>query len=123
MAGGGGAEAGVVPEITLEYTPTWIVASVCAVIVVISLLFERMLHRLGKVRPASSDLSLSSCTMCTSLLSFVHCSVMSSHSPNNFNSRQQRLLKRSKKTQYDVRVKHDMVCSVACALVCGCPDR
>jgi hypothetical protein len=26
MAGGGGAEAGVVPEITLEYTPTWIVA-------------------------------------------------------------------------------------------------
>jgi len=23
----------------------------------------------------------------------------------------------------DVRVKHDMVCSVACALVCGCPDR
>ena len=22
-----------------------------------------------------------------------------------------------------VRIKHDMVCSVACVLVCGCPDR
>ena len=54
MAGGGGAEAGVVPEITLEYTPTWIVASVCSVIVVISLLFERMLHRLGKLCPLIS---------------------------------------------------------------------
>ncbi|XP_039834335.1 MLO-like protein 1 [Panicum virgatum] len=62
--GGGGAEASVVPEITLEYTPTWIVASVCSVIVVISLLFERMLHRLGK-----------------------------------------RLLKRSKKTQYEALLK------------------
>ncbi|TVU29634.1 hypothetical protein EJB05_21210, partial [Eragrostis curvula] len=45
---GGGAKAGNVPEITLEHTPTWIVAAVCSVIVVISLLFERMLHRLGK---------------------------------------------------------------------------
>nr|CAB3452503.1 unnamed protein product [Digitaria exilis] len=50
MAGEGeGAEAGAVAtEITLEYTPTWIVASVCSVIVVLSLLFERLLHRLGK---------------------------------------------------------------------------
>nr|CAB3456200.1 unnamed protein product [Digitaria exilis] len=51
MAGGEGegAEAGAgASEITLEYTPTWIVASVCSVIVVISLLFERLLHRLGK---------------------------------------------------------------------------
>ncbi|PWZ26352.1 MLO-like protein 1 [Zea mays] len=43
MAGGDGAD-----EITLEHTPTWIVASVCSIIVVISLLFERLLHRLGK---------------------------------------------------------------------------
>ncbi|PUZ76152.1 hypothetical protein GQ55_1G267000 [Panicum hallii var. hallii] len=43
---GGGAKGG--SEITLEHTPTWIVASVCSVIVVISLLFERLLHRLGK---------------------------------------------------------------------------
>ncbi|TVU29660.1 hypothetical protein EJB05_21237, partial [Eragrostis curvula] len=48
MAGGGGGKAGDAPEITLEHTPTWIVAAVCSVIVVISLLFERMLHRLGK---------------------------------------------------------------------------
>ncbi|KAI0496232.1 hypothetical protein KFK09_022543 [Dendrobium nobile] len=45
MAGeGGGAEE----ELKLEYTPTWIVALVCTVIVCISLFFERFLHRLGK---------------------------------------------------------------------------
>jgi hypothetical protein len=49
MAGGGKGGAG---QITLEHTPTWIVAAVCSVIVVISLLFERMLHRLGKVQGA-----------------------------------------------------------------------
>jgi mlo protein len=37
-------------EATLEQTPTWIVASVCSVIVLISLVFERALHHLGKVR-------------------------------------------------------------------------
>nr|CAB3484621.1 unnamed protein product [Digitaria exilis] len=35
-------------EATLEDTPTWIVASVCSVIVLISLVFERGLHHLGK---------------------------------------------------------------------------
>ncbi|CAL5027278.1 unnamed protein product [Urochloa decumbens] len=35
-------------ETSLEGTPTWIVASVCSVIVLISLIFERALHRLGK---------------------------------------------------------------------------
>ncbi|KAG6477143.1 MLO-like protein 1 isoform X1 [Zingiber officinale] len=44
MAGGGDESAP-----TLEYTPTWIVALVCSVIVLISLIFERLLHRLGKV--------------------------------------------------------------------------
>ncbi|OQU85157.1 hypothetical protein SORBI_3004G182300 [Sorghum bicolor] len=44
MAGGGDDAE----EITLEHTPTWIVASVCSIIVVISLLFERLLHLLGK---------------------------------------------------------------------------
>ncbi|URE30953.1 hypothetical protein MUK42_05743 [Musa troglodytarum] len=43
MAGGGGEST-----ITLEYTPTWIVTVVCTVIVFISLLFERVLHWLGK---------------------------------------------------------------------------
>jgi hypothetical protein len=47
MVGGGKGGAG---QITLEHTPTWIVAAVCSVIVVISLLFERMLHCLGKVQ-------------------------------------------------------------------------
>ncbi|KAL6838371.1 hypothetical protein ACP4OV_031875 [Aristida adscensionis] len=35
-------------EATLEQTPTWIVASVCSVMVLISFVFERALHRLGK---------------------------------------------------------------------------
>jgi mlo protein len=43
MAGGGGKAR------TLEFTPTWIVAAVCSIIVIISLIFERLLHRLGKV--------------------------------------------------------------------------
>ncbi|KAK4605543.1 hypothetical protein RGQ29_013555 [Quercus rubra] len=34
---------------SLEYTPTWIVAIVCSVIVLISLCAERGLHRLGKL--------------------------------------------------------------------------
>jgi mlo protein len=46
----GGAEVGGGPEITLEHTPTWIVAAVCSVIVVLSLVFGRLLHGLGKVR-------------------------------------------------------------------------
>lgn len=34
---------------TLEYTPTWVVALVCTVIVFISLTVERILHYIGKV--------------------------------------------------------------------------
>lgn len=41
---GGGEEA-----TTLEYTPTWVVAAVCTVIVAISLAVERFLHYSGKV--------------------------------------------------------------------------
>ncbi|GAY56913.1 hypothetical protein CUMW_175550 [Citrus unshiu] len=33
---------------TLEYTPTWVVALVCGVIVIISLAVERFLHYIGK---------------------------------------------------------------------------
>ncbi|KAK3198271.1 hypothetical protein Dsin_021686 [Dipteronia sinensis] len=41
---GGGSEEGT----TLEYTPTWVVAALCTVIVAISLGVERLLHFLGK---------------------------------------------------------------------------
>ncbi|KAK6916033.1 Mlo-related protein [Dillenia turbinata] len=34
---------------SLEYTPTWVVAAVCFVIILISLIVERALHRLGKL--------------------------------------------------------------------------
>eukprot|EP00262_Sarcandra_glabra_P021530 TRINITY_DN916_c0_g1_i1.p1 TRINITY_DN916_c0_g1~~TRINITY_DN916_c0_g1_i1.p1 ORF type:complete len:529 (-),score=72.48 TRINITY_DN916_c0_g1_i1:261-1847(-) len=44
MSGGEAAEAAR----TLEYTPTWVVAVVCSVIVFISLSLERLLHFLGK---------------------------------------------------------------------------
>ncbi|KAF7851365.1 hypothetical protein BT93_L4040 [Corymbia citriodora subsp. variegata] len=43
MAGGSGGE-----ETNLEYTPTWVVALVCSVIVAISLAVERLLHYAGK---------------------------------------------------------------------------
>ncbi|XP_061372412.1 MLO-like protein 1 [Gastrolobium bilobum] len=43
MSGGGGEE-----ETTLEFTPTWVVAAVCTVIVAISLAAERCLHYGGK---------------------------------------------------------------------------
>jgi len=33
----------------LEFTPTWIVAAVCSIIVLLSLVAERCLHYLGKV--------------------------------------------------------------------------
>ncbi|KAL8487196.1 hypothetical protein ACS0TY_023750 [Phlomoides rotata] len=42
MAGGGGEGA------SLEYTPTWVVALICSVIVFISLLVERLIHFAGK---------------------------------------------------------------------------
>ncbi|GMN48622.1 hypothetical protein TIFTF001_017790 [Ficus carica] len=42
---GGGSEEGE----SLEFTPTWIVAAVCSVIVAISLAAERLLHHLGEV--------------------------------------------------------------------------
>ncbi|CAL9128120.1 unnamed protein product [Musa textilis] len=44
---GAAAAAGV--EMKVEFTPTWIVAAICSLIVVISLVVERLLHRLGKV--------------------------------------------------------------------------
>jgi mlo protein len=34
----------------LEYTPTWIVAAICSIIVLLSLVAERFLHYTGKVR-------------------------------------------------------------------------
>jgi mlo protein len=34
----------------LQFTPTWIVAAVCTILVLISLAAERGLHHLGKVR-------------------------------------------------------------------------
>lgn len=41
---GGGEE-----DLSLEYTPTWVVAAVCTVIVALSLAAERGLHYGGKV--------------------------------------------------------------------------
>lgn len=43
MSGGGEGE-----ETTLEFTPTWVVAAVCTIIVAISLAAERLLHYGGK---------------------------------------------------------------------------
>ncbi|ONK65126.1 uncharacterized protein A4U43_C07F33940 [Asparagus officinalis] len=43
MAGGGGGSSR-----ELDQTPTWAVASVCAIIVIISILLEKGLHRIGQ---------------------------------------------------------------------------
>ncbi|GJN38809.1 hypothetical protein PR202_gb27884 [Eleusine coracana subsp. coracana] len=48
-----GAEA-MAEEASLAHTPTWVLAAVCLVIVSISLVAERFLHRLGKVRCPTS---------------------------------------------------------------------
>ncbi|XP_078173066.1 MLO-like protein 1 [Carex rostrata] len=47
MAGAQG-EKGSSSEIDLPYTPTWIVATLCSIIVLISVIFERLLHLGGK---------------------------------------------------------------------------
>ncbi|XP_020249875.1 MLO-like protein 1 [Asparagus officinalis] len=44
MAGGGGED-----QVKLEFTPTWIVAAICAGVVLISLLVEHLLNFLGKL--------------------------------------------------------------------------
>jgi hypothetical protein len=55
MEGGAGGETDAMPEAdALEFTPTWIVAGVCSLIVVISLAVERFLHYIGKVTSSSS---------------------------------------------------------------------
>lgn len=43
--GGGGGEG----DSSLEFTPTWVVAGVCTVIVALSLAVERLIHYGGKV--------------------------------------------------------------------------
>jgi hypothetical protein len=46
-------------ERSLEQTPTWAVAAVATVFVLVSLLLERGLHRLGKVKALSVSVSVS----------------------------------------------------------------
>ena len=53
MSGGGEAEG-----TTLEFTPTWVVAAVCTVIVSLSLAAERILHYTGKVLSLPPNISL-----------------------------------------------------------------
>lgn len=45
MAGGGGEEG----TRQLDQTPTWAVAGVCAVIILISIALEKIIHKLGTV--------------------------------------------------------------------------
>lgn len=44
MAGGGGGD-----DRQLDVTPTWAVAAVCAVIVIISILLEKLIHKFATV--------------------------------------------------------------------------
>lgn len=45
MGGGGGGP----DERALDLTPTWAVAAVCAVIVILSILLEKVIHKFAKV--------------------------------------------------------------------------
>lgn len=45
----GGGEGGGAAARELDQTPTWAVAVVCAVIVVISIVLEKLLHAIGEV--------------------------------------------------------------------------
>ncbi|KAL8095074.1 hypothetical protein AgCh_036511 [Apium graveolens] len=47
MAGGRGGETSDKLERELDRTPTWVVAVVCAVIIIISIALEKILHQLG----------------------------------------------------------------------------
>lgn len=49
MAGGGGAAAAA-GDRSLRDTPTWAVALVCAVLLILSILIEHGIHSLSKVR-------------------------------------------------------------------------
>lgn len=73
MSGGGGEE-----ETTLEFTPTWVVAAVCTVIVAISLAAERFLHFTGKV--SASHLSFE-VTLFLDLPSDLYCFLIMSAVP------------------------------------------
>ncbi|KAK1297049.1 MLO-like protein 5 [Acorus calamus] len=44
MAGGGGAESR-----KLDQTPTWAVSAVCTVIIIISIVLEKVIHRVGEM--------------------------------------------------------------------------
>ncbi|CAK9313260.1 unnamed protein product [Citrullus colocynthis] len=47
--GGGGGSSSVVPSRELDQTPTWAVASVCAIIILISIILEKVLHMVGEL--------------------------------------------------------------------------
>lgn len=47
--GGGGGGSGVSKPRQLDQTPTWAVASVCAIIILISIVLEKVLHHIGSV--------------------------------------------------------------------------
>ena len=102
MAGGGTGTGGE-PEITLEHTPTWIVAAVCSVIVVISLVFERLLHGLGKVRYLlAAAASHPAPTVAGSVILVLFSLTNSKHL---LFMHEQRLKKGSKKPLYDALLK------------------
>lgn len=68
---------------SLEYTPTWIVAAVSFVIILISLCAERALHRLGKVHTDHDhSIHLSVTFECTYVCTFC-CHMMSKGFPSS----------------------------------------
>lgn len=50
MAGGGGGGGGAEGPRQLDQTPTWAVSTVCGVIILISIVLELMIHKIGQVK-------------------------------------------------------------------------
>lgn len=62
--GGGGGGEGINHARELDQTPTWAVAVVCAVIILISIILEKVLHMIGEVTIKKVDACIKIFSIC-----------------------------------------------------------
>lgn len=55
MGGGGGGGGSIEGPRELDQTPTWAVSTVCGVIILISIILELMIHKVGSVIKSLND--------------------------------------------------------------------
>lgn len=76
MAGGGGGSSGDGPR-ELDQTPTWAVSTVCGVIILISIVLELMIHKIGEVNKNLTQILNDCSTFLTT--SLIDCSFAGVH--------------------------------------------